>query len=305
MVCLSASFFRRSPLALGRWLPTFRAMVAFSPLKNSHSRTISRRMPAHVGAGVPANIKKHRGLSPRSYDVALGRSNHLYSIAALTDSAKNVVERYRYSAYGERTVLAPDGVTTRATSSYKQQVGFTGRYLDKETGLWLFRARYYSGSLGRFIGRDQKGYVNGIQLYGAYFIPNHKDPSGNQVCCKDQSDVFLWDGKECRCASTEVSMSECKKSKEPKDKVPQPVDPRYGPKINDGQIDEGYEGPYPPPWPNPNGPEWGPGRPGSPVPDNPEGTYLPEHGNDGYPIINPIPQGRLPNNLPDVPVGNG
>jgi RHS repeat-associated protein len=51
-------------------------------------------------------------------------------------------------------VLAPDGVTTRAASSYNQQVGFTGRYLDKETNLWYFRARYYSGSLGRFIGRD-------------------------------------------------------------------------------------------------------------------------------------------------------
>jgi RHS repeat-associated protein len=107
-------------------------------------------------------------------------ANHLYSVAALTNQAGAVVERYRYSAYGNRTVLAADGVTTRAASNYGQQVGFTGRYLDKETGLWYFRARYYSGSLGSFIGRDPLTYVDGMSLYGAYYVPNGLDPSGEK-----------------------------------------------------------------------------------------------------------------------------
>jgi RHS repeat-associated protein len=113
-------------------------------------------------------------------------ANHLFSVAALTDNSGAVVERYRYSAYGERTVLAADGVTTRTASLYGNQVGFTGRYLDKETGLWYFRARYYSGSLGRFVGRDPLGYVDGNSLYRAYFSPNALDPAGLAECdCKD------------------------------------------------------------------------------------------------------------------------
>jgi RHS repeat-associated protein len=61
---------------------------------------------------------------------------------------------------------------------YNQQVGFTGRYLDTESGLYYFRARYYSGTLGRFIGRDPIEYVDGNSLYSAYFIPNQTDPTG-------------------------------------------------------------------------------------------------------------------------------
>ena len=139
-------------------------------------------------------------------------ANHLYSVAALTNSTGGVVERYRYDTYGKRTVLAPDGVTTRAASSYNQQVGFTGRYEDKETKLWYFRARYYSGSLGRFIGRNHylgaigwrydsptddyskvslldinkiirgMNYVDGFNLYyGAVAMYQGMDPSGNPV----------------------------------------------------------------------------------------------------------------------------
>ena len=92
-------------------------------------------------------------------------------------------------SYGQRTVLAADGVTARAASLYGQQIGFTGRYEDKESKLLYFRARYYSGSLGRFVSRDPMsenvtgslangGYVDGYGLYGAYYIPNAMDPFG-------------------------------------------------------------------------------------------------------------------------------
>lgn len=96
----------------------------------------------------------------RENDSGLG-SNHLYSVAALTDNSGNVVERYRYDAYGQRTVLAADGTTVRAASSYGNQVGYTGRYEDRDTGLVYFRSRYHSPALGRFINRMPWNNVGG------------------------------------------------------------------------------------------------------------------------------------------------
>ena len=61
------------------------------------------------------------------------------------------------------------------------EFGFTGRYLDKETGLWYFRARYCSGSLGRFVSRDPLGYVDGMSLYAGYYVPNGLDPNGQRT----------------------------------------------------------------------------------------------------------------------------
>jgi RHS repeat-associated protein len=81
-------------------------------------------------------------------------ANDLFSVQALVDGAGAVVERYRYDAYGRMTVLAPDGVTVRPQSSFGNPVGFTGRRLDPESGLWQYRNRYYDAGLGRFITRD-------------------------------------------------------------------------------------------------------------------------------------------------------
>jgi len=61
------------------------------------------------------------------------------------------------------------------------QFGFTGRYLDAETGLYYFRSRYYSGSLGRFIARDPLRYVDGMSLYAGYYAPNHLDRYGLSI----------------------------------------------------------------------------------------------------------------------------
>jgi len=97
--------------------------------------------------------------------------NHLYSVAAMTNSTGAVVERYRYDAYGKRTVTNAGG-TPIAASTIGQQRGFTGYYLDAETGLYHARARPYSPTLGRFIGRDPIGYLAGQWSLYAYLDGN-------------------------------------------------------------------------------------------------------------------------------------
>jgi RHS repeat-associated protein len=42
---------------------------------------------------------------------------------------------------------------------------FQGRELDAETGLYYYRARYYSPRLGRFISHDPMDYVDGMNMY--------------------------------------------------------------------------------------------------------------------------------------------
>jgi len=121
--------------------------------------------------------------------------NHLYSVAALTahdkkpDGTVDVVERYTYNAYGKQSITDPGGSVARTRSAVGFDRTFTGYRLDRETGLAHANARYYSPSLGRFIGRDpwQRNYrmpspVDGYQgswsMYMAAFVPNQLDPAG-------------------------------------------------------------------------------------------------------------------------------
>lgn len=139
-------------------------------------------------------------------------SKHLWSPAAITDSTCAVVERYTYDATGRQTITSSGGAV-RSKSAVGFDRGFTGQTVDVETGLNYVRSRMYSPTMGRFISRDPwmqfpieannrivrgewshqlytirfrpipgDGYKDGLNLYGAYYIPNMVDPSGMNQC---------------------------------------------------------------------------------------------------------------------------
>ena len=69
----------------------------------------------------------------------------LGSMTAFTDAQGDADSTRRYDAWG---------TITHQTGAADLPVGYTGHYLDDETGLLYFGARYYDSSLGRFITQD-------------------------------------------------------------------------------------------------------------------------------------------------------
>jgi RHS repeat-associated protein len=61
------------------------------------------------------------------------------------------------------------------------------------------RARIYSAQLGRFISRDPLGFVDGMSLYRAYFVPDAMDPTGTDrwVGSDENGNKIFWSGGFC------------------------------------------------------------------------------------------------------------
>lgn len=87
-----------------------------------------------------------------------------YNIVELRDTTGSLIESYAYTAFGRMSIKDKDG-NPRSQSTVDNPYGFTGRRYDSESNLWHYRNRMYSAELGRFLQRDPKGFIDGLNLY--------------------------------------------------------------------------------------------------------------------------------------------
>jgi RHS repeat-associated protein len=94
------------------------------------------------------------------------------STVADTNSSAATTANYFYSPYGD----------TASTGTPSTTLRFTSRENDGATGLYYYRARYYSPQLGRFISEDPIGLAAGTNYY-AY-------GNGNPISLTDPLGLF-------------------------------------------------------------------------------------------------------------------
>jgi RHS repeat-associated protein len=88
-----------------------------------------------------------------------------WNIVALCDNNGIIQERYKYDAFGKIKILNNNFVE-KAFSNFDWNRTFTSQVFDIESGLLLFKNRYYCPNMGRFINRDPIGFKsNEINFY--------------------------------------------------------------------------------------------------------------------------------------------
>ncbi len=104
-----------------------------------------------------------------------------FNVTALTDNNGNVVERYAYDPFGVSTTYDANWNVRSAGTAYSWVYSYQGGRFNAIAGLYNFRFRDYSASLGRWVQRDPIGYkardVN-LNRHEANNPTRHRDPSG-------------------------------------------------------------------------------------------------------------------------------
>jgi len=121
-------------------------------------------------------------------DGVSGAIEHYYhqdalgSVVAVTSPGGSVIESYRYTAWGQPSVLDASGNVRPPRTNAQSAFLFTAREFEAVTGLAHHRNRQYVPGLGRWSGPDPIGEAGGIELYSYAYndSPNWFDLDGHE-----------------------------------------------------------------------------------------------------------------------------
>jgi RHS repeat-associated protein len=106
------------------------------------------------------------------------------SITEIINSSNQLVERIQYSSFGV-LLKRSDANGAPSTNNFNFLYAYVGRELDRETGLYYFRARHYDPNIGRFIQEDPSpgktsdpSTIVNRYSYAVNSPSNYVDPSG-------------------------------------------------------------------------------------------------------------------------------
>ena len=108
--------------------------------------------------------------------------NYLGSASLELDDKARIISYEEYTPYGSTAYQA-----VRNQTEVPKRYRYTGKERDEESGLYYHGARYYAPWLGRWIGTDPAGLVDGPNLY--------QYSSNNPISCQD-STGFQTESKE-------------------------------------------------------------------------------------------------------------
>ena len=105
--------------------------------------------------------------------------DHLGSVRELLDHRGVMYQRYSYGAYGETRLEKHEG--SQKHKFIENRYAYTSREIDHKTGLYYYRARWYSPETGSFISADPIGFESQDTNFYRYVENNpvvFNDPFG-------------------------------------------------------------------------------------------------------------------------------
>ncbi len=90
--------------------------------------------------------------------------NYLDHVYAVSDDSGDILEHYRYTAFGEVSIYDENGAQV-ATTQIDNHILWNTRRRDELTGYYMYKFRHYSAELGRWLARDSIAEWGGVNLY--------------------------------------------------------------------------------------------------------------------------------------------